>query len=587
MPGARSSLATGGYCSKAGLWRAHDRSEGAGNGLRVSGEAIPVVEPDCAAGDGNTLERVSLLRPPEGALEMSESPVVRCAIYTRKSTEEGLEQSFNSLQAQRESAKAYILSHKQEGWHTVPTIYNDGGFSGASLERPALQQLLTDIEARRMDCVVVYKVDRLSRSLLDFTRLLSLFDKRRVSFVSVTQDFNTSTSMGRLTLNILLSFAQFEREIIGERTRDKLSAARRKGKWIGGTPVLGYDVAPEGGRLVVNPAEAEQVREIFSLCARYSTTTEALREVRARGWTTKQWTSGRGKRHGGHLLSMSTLRLLLTNVLYRGDISHKGGVYPGEHAPIVSRELWLEVNAKLKLHRAKTRTNTKLETLLEGLVTCGECGSPLIASFTRRHGHRHVYYICRAGKTGEPVCSQQPVASLDLDQSLRERFERMVRVSVDSLQLHQLVRTMSYHSGTRRVSVELREGSRFDYLLPIPVRPGVQGRAGTRLSPARIPRISRLMALALRFEGWIADGTVRSYRELAEVGHVSRPRLSQIMQLAQLAPDIQEQLLLLPPTLEGPDRVFERNVRSVARVIDWEKQKELFRPFQEAGSGSA
>jgi DNA invertase Pin-like site-specific DNA recombinase len=513
---------------------------------------------------------------------MSESsPVVRCAIYTRKSTEEGLEQAFNSLQAQQESAEAYILSHRQEGWHAVPTIYNDGGFSGASLERPALQQLLTDIEAGRIDCVVVYKVDRLSRSLLDFTRLLALFDKHGVSFVSVTQDFNTSTSMGRLTLNILLSFAQFEREIIGERTRDKLSAARRKGKWIGGTPVLGYDVAPEGGRLIVNPTEAEQVREIFSLCARCSTTTEALREVRARGWTTKQWTSGRGKRHGGQLLSTSTLRLLLTNVLYRGDISHKGGVYAGEHASIVSRELWLEVNNKLKLDRTKTRSNAKVETLLENLVTCGGCGGPLSASFTRRQGDRHVYYICRAGKNRKPVCPQQPVASLDLDESLRERFARMGRTSVDSLQWDQLIRKVSYHSGTRRVSVELRDGSPFDYVLPVPVRPGVQGRAGKRTAPARIPRISRLMALALRFEGLLADGTVRSYRELAEVGHVSRPRLSQIMQLAQLAPDIQEQLLFLPPTIEGPDRVFERNVRSLARVLDWEKQKELFRILED------
>ena len=191
---------------------------------------------------------------------MSEAPpVVRCAIYTRKSTEEGLEQQFNSLQAQRESAEAYILSQKQNGWQALARAYNDGGYSGASIERPALAQLLSDIEARRIDCVVVYKVDRLSRSLLDFARLLSLFDKRGVSFVSVTQDFNTSTSMGRLTFNILLSFAQFEREIIGERTRDKLSAARRKGKWIGGIPVLGYDVAPEGGRLVINAAEAEQV----------------------------------------------------------------------------------------------------------------------------------------------------------------------------------------------------------------------------------------------------------------------------------------------------------------------------------------
>ena len=508
-------------------------------------------------------------------------PVVRCAIYTRKSTEEGLEQSFNTLQAQRESAEAYILSHTGEGWHTVPTVYNDGGFSGANLERPALKQLLADIEARRIDCVVVYKVDRLSRSLLDFARLLSLFDKRGVSFVSVTQDFNTSTSMGRLTLNILLSFAQFEREIIGERTRDKLSAARRKGKWIGGTPVLGYDVAPEGGRLLVNPAEAEQVREIFSLCAGCSNTTEALSKLRARGFTTKQWTSQRGQRHGGEQLSMSTLRLLLTNVLYRGDISHKDTPYPGEQDAIVSRELWLEVNTKLNLNRAKTRSNARVETLLEDLLICGECGGLLTASFTRRHGQRHVYYVCRAGKKREPACPQQPVAALDLERSLCERFECMGIACADSLHVQQLIRALSYHSGTRRVSVELRDGSRFDYVLPVPVRAGVQARARKHLSRARIPRISRLLALALRFQGLVEAGSVRNYRELAEVGHVSRPRLTQIMQLAQLAPDIQEQVLLLPPTPEGPDRVFERQVRLIAGVIHWDKQKELFRTLQD------
>src|SRR5207248_6302335 len=197
---------------------------------------------------------------------MSElSKLVRCAIYTRKSTEEGLAQDFNTLQAQREAAEAYILSQKQNGWQTLADSYDDGGFSGASLDRPALKQLLDDIQARKIDCVVVYTVDRLSRSLLDFARLLSLFEKRGVSFVSVTQEFNTTASIGRLTMNILLSFAQFERELIGERTRDKMSAARRKGKWVGGCPPLGYDVVAGGGQLVVNEAEADTVREIFSL----------------------------------------------------------------------------------------------------------------------------------------------------------------------------------------------------------------------------------------------------------------------------------------------------------------------------------
>src|SRR3954453_13002988 len=227
---------------------------------------------------------------------MSEPVAVRCGSYTRKSTEEGLKQEFNSLQAQREAVEAYILSQRQSGWTAIPEQYDDGGFSGAGIDRPAIQRLLADVRAGQIDCVVVYKVDRLSRSLLDFARLMEMFEAYDVSFVSVTQDFNTSSSLGRLTLHILLSFAQFEKEIIGERTRDKLSAARRKGKWTGGVPVFGYDVAPEGGRLLVNGVEAERVRDLFALCARSANLTEALREVQARGWTAKPWTSRAGRR---------------------------------------------------------------------------------------------------------------------------------------------------------------------------------------------------------------------------------------------------------------------------------------------------
>src|SRR4051794_27695569 len=267
---------------------------------------------------------------------------MRCAIYTRKSTEEGLEQEFNTLQAQREAAEAYISSHKGEGWQSMSTRYDDGGWSGASLERPGLQRLLQDVEEHRIDCVVVYKVDRFSRSLLDFIRLLSLFEKRHVSFVSVTQEFNTSTSMGRLTLHILLSFAQFEREIIGERTRDKMSAARRKGKWVGGTPVLGYDIDPQGGRLVVNPAEAERVNEIFAIGAGCTSLAAAHREVNARRLGTKDWISKSGKHHGGQRFTQSRLGALLRNILYIGQICHKGATYPGEQPAIVEQALWAE-----------------------------------------------------------------------------------------------------------------------------------------------------------------------------------------------------------------------------------------------------
>src|SRR3984893_12612607 len=226
-------------------------------------------------------------------------PTVRCAIYTRKSTEEGLDQEFNSLHAQREAGEAYVKSQKHLDWTLVSTHYDDGGFTGGNLDRPALQQLLQDIEARRIDCVTVYKVDRLSRSLLDFARLVDQFDQRSVSFVSVTQQFNTTTSLGRLTLSILLSFAQFEREIIGERTRDKMSAARRKGKWVGGIPVLGYDVDPRGGRLIVNDAEAARVREIFGLYQTHRSLVEVAVQLGGKRRTNKSWKSKRGIEHVG------------------------------------------------------------------------------------------------------------------------------------------------------------------------------------------------------------------------------------------------------------------------------------------------
>jgi len=279
-------------------------------------------------------------------------------------------------------------------------------------------------------------------------------------------------------------------------------------------------------------------------------------------------------------LSMSTLKLLLTNVLYRGDISHKGTVYSGDHEAIVSRELWVGANDKLRLSRTVTRSHVKVETWLENLLAWAQCGSLLRTSFTRGQGQRHVYYVCRAGKKRNPACPQAPVACLDLDGSLRERLERMRGALPDAVAIQQLLHSVSYDSVTRCVSVELRDGSRFEYLLPLPVRPGVRQSEQDQKLGGRTPHVSRLVALAIKFQSLVSSGTVRNYRGLAEVGHVSRPRLSQIMKLAQLAPEIQEKLLFLPPTFEGPDRVFERHLRFLASVIDWEKQKELFRSFE-------
>src|SRR5258707_1527547 len=313
-------------------------------------------------------------------------PAVRCAIYTRKSTEEGLDQDFNSLHAQREAAEAYIKSQKQLGWTLVINQYNDGGFSGGSLERPALKRLLEDIESRRLDCVVVYKVDRLSRSLLDFARLMDHFDQHAVSFVSVTQQFNTTSSLGRLTLNILLSFAQFEREIIGERTRDKMSAARRKGKWVGGTPVLGYEVDPAGGRLMINEKEGLRVRDIFALFVRHRSLSAVVAELARLRWKTKSWKSQNGKAHAGRAFAKVSLRRLLTNAVYAGKVEHRGEIYAGEHAAIVEPSVWQEVNAELLAGRrtGPGAIRAPQNALLAGRLLCRSCQRPLIPTYTAK-----------------------------------------------------------------------------------------------------------------------------------------------------------------------------------------------------------
>ena len=421
-------------------------------------------------------------RPTDGRRRDSTAPTrVRCAIYTRKSTEEGLEQAFNSLHAQREAAEAYIQSQKHVGWSLLAQHYDDGGFSGGSLERPGLQQLLIDIEAHRVDCVVVYKVDRLSRSLLDFARLMDRFDERSISFVSVTQQFNTTTSLGRLTLNILLSFAQFERELISERTRDKMAAARRKGKWVGGTPVLGYDVDTHGGRLVVNDKEACQVSQIFEFYRKHRSLTALLGEVTRRGWTTKVWKSKLGVRHRGRPFTKASLRLLLTNAVYAGKVDYRGVVYQGEHPAIVDAELWATIHAELH-DRQRTQTEsvrTPQNALLAGLLFCTRCDRPMVATYSDRRKHRYRYYVCQgARQKGWQSCPTKSVSATLIEDSvvcqLRDRLrldhiraelrildsELPAFLQGDATALIQpLVEKIHYDGTTGGVAIHLREGA--------------------------------------------------------------------------------------------------------------------------------
>lgn len=512
-----------------------------------------------------------------------DSKPLRCAIYTRKSTEEGLEKAFNSLQAQREAGEAFVASQQARGWVLIPERYDDGGFTGAHMERPALQRLLRDLGAGAINCVLVYKVDRLSRSLLDFSRLMERFDHQGVSFVSVTQEFNTTTSMGRLTLNILLSFAQFEREIIGERTRDKLSAARRKGKWIGGWPVLGYDV--KDGRLAVNEKEAEQVREIYRMAVEAPTLEAVLKACALRGCRTKAWTSRAGRPHLGRPLHRMTLRLLLSNVIYTGSVSYKGTIYAGEHERIVDQQIWEKVNAQLQLRSAGQwgKPHRVQPSPLAGLLFCAECDNTLRLTHTTRHGQRYQYYSCQAATRKENrSCSQKPVGAGDLETSLLRALEPILGAGLKWETVRSAVMRLECRAESRRISIHFHDGTQTEYVLTKRARPWVNVEVtASENDPGRIPRVSRLMALAIKCERLVREGNVRSYRNLAQAGRVSRARLSQIVRLTDLAPEIQEQLLFLPKTVLGPDPITEKALRQIARSVDWDWQRKQFQTLRE------
>jgi len=350
---------------------------------------------------------------------MTKAPIrkLRCAVYTRKSSEEGLDMEFNSLDAQREACEAYIASQKAEGWLLVPHRYDDGGVSGGTLERPALKRLLAEIEAAQVDSVVVYKIDRLSRSLMDFAKLVEVFERRNVTFVSVTQSFNTTTSMGRLTLNVLLSFAQFEREVIGERIRDKIAASRRKGMWMGGFTPLGYDVKDR--KLVVNAAEAATVRSIFERFVRVGSATTLTRALNSEGVRNKQ----------GKPIDKGYLYKLLNSRVYVGDAVHKGVAYPGEHKAIISRDLWDKVHAILQESPRSRALQTRAQTpaLLKGLIFAPN-DVAMTPTHTRRRGRLYRYYVSTTVmKRGPEACPVRRVPAAEIEAAVVDQVRGLLR----------------------------------------------------------------------------------------------------------------------------------------------------------------
>jgi DNA invertase Pin-like site-specific DNA recombinase len=362
---------------------------------------------------------------------------LRCAIYTRKSSDEGLEQEFNSLHAQREACEAFILSQRHEGWHVLSAHYDDGGYSGGTMERPALQRLLSDIGAGKVDVVVVYKIDRLTRSLFDFAKIVETFDAKGVSFVSVTQQFNTTTSMGRLTLNVLLSFAQFEREIIAERVRDKIAASKQKGMWMGGAVPLGYDAVNR--KLRINEAESKTVQLLFDLYLKLGSVRKLQEECQRRWLRTKPHTMLDGRRSGGTAFSRGHLYRILSNPIYIGRISHKGRSYEGEHAAIIDAETWDKVQAQLAMiaGRKRGRASSKHPSLLAGLLFTAE-GVPFTPSHAVNHGRRYRYYIERSLMTAETKNGESNAPQLNSSGGVQTRGWRLPAHQIEQLVLKQL-----------------------------------------------------------------------------------------------------------------------------------------------------
>ena len=333
---------------------------------------------------------------------------VRCAVYTRKSSEEGLEQSFNSLDAQREACHAYILSQRQEGWRAIDAQYDDGGYSGGTMERPGVRRLFEDIRAGKVDVIVVYKVDRLTRSLADFAKMIEILDANKASFVSITQQFNTTSSMGRLTLNVLLSFAQFEREVAGERIRDKIAASKRKGMWMGGTVPLGYDI--QDRKLIINHAEAATVRKIYGLYLELGCVSKLKAQLGKREIKSKIRVSKAGRKSGGFSYSRGALYELLKNRVYLGEITHRGSSYPGQHEGIISKDVWDKVQAQLHNNNDARRNGVKARhpSLLAGLIH-DEHGNRFTPSHSVKDGKRYRYYVSQAAIQHLPHAGKAPV----------------------------------------------------------------------------------------------------------------------------------------------------------------------------------
>ena len=519
---------------------------------------------------------------------------LRCAIYTRKSSEEGLEQNFNSLHAQREACEAYVLSQTGEGWTAIKTAYDDGGYSGGSIERPGLKQLLADIGRGLVDIVVVYKVDRLTRSLADFAKIVELFDDKGVSFVSVTQAFNTTTSMGRLTLNVLLSFAQFEREVTGERIRDKIAASKAKGLRMGGRPPLGYDIMD--GRLAVNANEALRVGRTFERYLELG----RLNALEDEGVESKRWVNKAGVTVGGTPMTRGALYYLLTNPVYRGVTRHKDKHYEDTHPAIIDQALWDAVQAKLADgNGAQPTTELRGEgARLQGKVF-DDRGNAMVPVHTKRGAARYRYYVSRATLTGRGEAgSLRRISAGLLEQFLADRVApllspawrpqpeviervapalRRIVLSEDRILVDVTDEALST-AVPDTVNIERSAGlSRISLAFHMRRRQGAAVLALSEMQTSVRPRLDRTLVRAVALaRSWSHDleaGAIDSVRALAKANGLCEHYLARLLPLAYLAPDLTEIIL----NGAHSRTVTLAALTASAMPLTWEAQRERFR----------
>ncbi|HET7086949.1 MAG TPA: recombinase family protein [Rhizomicrobium sp.] len=483
----------------------------------------------------------------------AEGKILRCAIYTRVSTDAGLEQDFNSLDAQREASEAYIKSQAHEGWRLIRTGYDDGGFSGGSLDRPSLQRLLGDIKARLIDVVLVYKVDRLTRSLADFAKLVELFDAHGVSFVSVTQAFNTTSSMGRLTLNVLLSFAQFEREVTGERIRDKVAASKKKGIWMGGNVPLGYRV--EDRKLLVNPDEAATVRMLFERYLKLGSIPALLTELNDKGVRTRVRQTAKG-RTGGVPFTAGPLSYLLNNRIFLGEIVHKGQVYPGEHEAILDRSLFEAVQAKLAENRhAHRRAAEASDALLAGRIF-DDRGNTMTPTYSRKGRQRYRYYVSRAFTQGRKVqvgtVHRVPAPDVEAEVINAVRTAGVEpNTDLDDRALLKSIQRATVERGQIKIELSLENGTSSLLRVPWSPKPGKIKRTITLphadptkdQRPIRVERRDALLRAVAQGRLWLKElisGTVKDTAAIAAREDRSQRSVQMMISLAFVAPDIIE-----------------------------------------------